>query len=57
VSLLFLLHEERKSVNKVPLQLNREREEEEYTKERILVEREVIMNLGFEFFLFLFGGR
>jgi hypothetical protein len=57
VSLLFLLHEERESVNRVPLQLNREREEEEYTKERILVEREVIMNLGFEFFLFLFGGR
>jgi hypothetical protein len=57
VSLLFLLHEERKSVNRVPLQLNREREEEEYTKERILVEREVIMNLGFEFFLFLFEGR
>jgi hypothetical protein len=57
VSLLFLLHEERKSVNRVPLQLNREREEEEYTKERILVERKVIMNLGFEFFLFLFGGR
>jgi hypothetical protein len=51
------LHEERKRVNRVPQQLNREKEEEDYTKDRRLVEREVIMNLGFEFFLFLFRGR